>query len=290
MSDAIGFIGLGKMGAAICHTLVANNVSLCVHNRTEDKALSLIECGATWAADIEKLSGCCNIIFICTSGSDAIKDFFYDSNIGLLSCLKLGSIVVDLSTISPQSATSLYSSFAERGFDYIECPVSGGVEGALAGTLSAIVSGREQAYFKVLPLLNKFCKTTSYVKEPGKAQRLKLLNNLAESINLAGAIEVIKLGQAQGLDLESMVQVFRSCRGRSAYMDVALEYALSNGRSSNVSLAVRCKDLDLAEEQSGNQENYPFATLATSTFHKVKDVYGDDNDQCQYFSLLTQKQ
>ncbi len=274
------------MGTAICKKLITHGVAVCIHNRTPEKALTLLKLGATWAVDAKSLSALSNIVFVCTSGNDAIKDYYYNPDIGLMSCLRSGSVIVDLSTISPQSAVSLHFSFAERGIDYIECPVSGGIEGVYSANLSAITSGREEAYLKVQPLLKFFCKTISFVKEPGKAQRLKLLNNLAESINLAGAIEIISLGKAQGLDLDSMAQVFTSCRGRSAYMDVALEYALSKGASSNVSLAVRCKDLDLAEEQGHDQKNYPFVALATSTFHQVKRIYGDDNDQCEYFSLL----
>jgi len=285
MNRSVGLIGLGRMGQAICQRLLVNQVPVHIHNRTKEKSVDLIRQGAIWATDMVALVREVRLLFICTSGSEAVQDVYYARDLGLLSCLGAGSVVVDIGTLAPEAAKALHAAFVEQGSDYIECPVSGGVEGALAGTLSAIVSGRAEAYELVQPLLKVFCATVSYVTEPGKAQRLKILNNLAESINLAGAIEVISQGLAQGLDLKSMAEVFTSCRGRSAYMDVALGYALSGGATSNVSLAVRCKDLDLAQERLPSGQEYPFSNLAMTTFHKVKQVCGEQGDQCQYFSF-----
>jgi 3-hydroxyisobutyrate dehydrogenase-like beta-hydroxyacid dehydrogenase len=287
MNNAIGFIGLGRMGVAICQKIIANNIAVYVHNRTKAKSAELVAKGAIWAPDLPSLARSASVVFVCTSGSEAVDLLYYTPGQGLLSCLNRGSIVLDLSTIAPETAVKLHSSFRRRELSYVECPVSGGIEGAESGTLSAIVSAQPETYKSIIKLLKLFCSDVTYVSEPGKAQRLKILNNLAESINLAGAIEVISLGKAQGLDLESMSRVFKSCRGRSAYMDVALKYALSNGDSSNVSLTVRCKDLALIKKLNINSAHYPFSMLAISTFHSIKDTYGGEEDQCKYFSVTT---
>nr|AFM38992.1 6-phosphogluconate dehydrogenase [Pseudomonas syringae]5U5G_A Chain A, 6-phosphogluconate dehydrogenase [Pseudomonas syringae]5U5G_B Chain B, 6-phosphogluconate dehydrogenase [Pseudomonas syringae]5U5G_C Chain C, 6-phosphogluconate dehydrogenase [Pseudomonas syringae]5U5G_D Chain D, 6-phosphogluconate dehydrogenase [Pseudomonas syringae] len=287
MNRVVGFIGLGRMGQAICRRLLASQMPVHVHNRSREKADDLIRQGAVWAPDIVALTRAARVLFVCTAGSEAVQDFYHAPDRGLLACLEVGDIVVDLSTIAPETAEGLHAAFAQQGADYIECPVSGGVEGALAGILSAIVSGRPEAYGLIRPLLEVFCATVTYVPEPGKAQRLKILNNLAESINLAGAIEVISQGLSQGLDLKSMADVFTSCRGRSAYMDVALGYALSGGASSNVSLGVRCKDLELARRRLPQDQSYPFSTLAMTTFDTVRQACGEESDQCQYFSVLS---
>jgi 3-hydroxyisobutyrate dehydrogenase-like beta-hydroxyacid dehydrogenase len=275
------------MGTAICQRLLASGVCVQVHNRSKAKSIELVRQGAVWRSDVASLVGAVRVLFICTSGSEAVQDFFHDPDRGVLAHLRAGSVVVDLGTAAPEQAEALHVALLAQGCDYIECPVSGGVEGALAGTLSAIVSGRSEAYALVQTVLRLFCATVVYVEVPGKAQRLKILNNLAESINLAGAIEVISQGMAQGLDLESMAGVFTACRGRSAYMDVALGYALSGGATSNVSLGVRCKDLHLACNRLPQGQVYPFSNLAMLTFDEVKWAYGEEADQCQYFSVLS---
>lgn len=287
MNNAVGFIGLGKMGLAVCNKLIAGGITLHVHNRTKEKAADLVTKGAMWATDVPSLANAVKVVFVCTAGSEATDLLYYKPNQGLLSCLSEGSVVIDLSTIAPEKAAHLHSSFRDHGLLYVECPISGGVEGVEDGSLSAIVSAQIEAYDKAKPLLDIFCCSIAYVIDPGKAQRLKILNNLAESINLAGAIEVITLGRARGLDLDSMANVFKTCRGRSAYMDVALKYALSNGDSSNVSLAVRCKDLDLVKAYELESERYSFSALAISKFHEVKESFGSDADQCTYFALLS---
>lgn len=287
MNDAVGFIGLGRMGQAICQRLMNSRVPIHLYNRTQEKSLDLVRQGAVWVPDMASLAGMVRVVFVCTTGSEAQHEIYHSPRKGLLSNMVAGSTVVDLSTVAPESAVALHASFRAQGVDYIESPVSGGVEGALNGTLSAIVSARPAAYERVYPLLGTFCEAVTYVERPGKAQRLKILNNLAESINLAGAIEVISQGAALGLDLKSLADVFTSCRGRSAYMQVALDYALSDGASSNVSLATRCKDLDLAQAQLPVGQRYPVSSMAMEVFHRVRRSCGDEGDQCQYFSLLS---
>ncbi|MFB4393170.1 MULTISPECIES: NAD(P)-dependent oxidoreductase [unclassified Pseudomonas] len=286
MSISVGLIGLGKMGHAICNRLLDTGVDVHIHNRTYEKAEPLIRRGATWKINLKALAASANIILVCVSGDDALRAIYYSDLEGLLSSLEENQTVVDFSTLSAESAIELHQAFGNIGTHYLECPISGGVEGAIKGQLSAIVSGSQEAYSIAHPTLTKICKSISYVKQPGKAQRLKILNNLAESINLAGALEVIHQGQALGLDLDSMADVFTSCRGRSAYMQVSLDYILSGLTTSHVTLAVRCKDLNLAKSQLPDFKAYPATAMAIQCFTDAKRAFGDNGDQCQYFSLL----
>ncbi|HEK1692722.1 TPA: NAD(P)-dependent oxidoreductase [Pseudomonas putida] len=289
MTITVGLIGLGQMGHAICHRLLDSGVEVLIHNRTYEKAEKLIHRGALWKNNLRELAANANIILVCVSGESALRAIYYSDTDGLLYSLQEGKVVIDFSTLSAESAVNLHEAFGNIGVSYIECPISGGVMGALQGKLCSIVSGNEQAYSSAHPILIKICKTINYVKQPGKAQQLKILNNLAESINLAGALEVIHQGQALGLDLESMVKVFTSCRGRSAYMHVSLNYILSGLTTSHVTLAVRCKDLELAQSQLPDLKAYPATAMAIQCFIDARHAFGDDVDQCQYFSLLAQR-
>ncbi|MNJ46994.1 2-(hydroxymethyl)glutarate dehydrogenase [compost metagenome] len=244
--------------------------------------------GAKAESSIRALASQVRLVLVCTSGSAAINDCYFGAN-GLLVSLHETAVVIDISTIDPGLAIKLHAAFEQQGMHYLECPVSGGIEGAEAGSLSSIISGSASAYSRAKPTLESFCYSTVFIGEPGKAQRLKILNNLAETINLAGALEVIVQGQAQGLDVDSMSRVLKVCRGRSAYMDVALAFVCSGGESSNVSLAVRCKDLDLAGSVFGEACDFPISNLAMDLFRQTRDILGATADQCEYFSLLKNK-
>ena len=169
MKPAVGFIGLGRMGSVICQRLLRHGFRLHVHNRSEGKAAELVQQGAIWAPDLESLTRAVNVLFICTAGEQAVQDIYHACGQGLLWTLGTGSIVIDLSTIAPEVAVAAHAAFRARGVDYIECPVSGGVDGASTGRLSAIVAAQPTAYAAVRPVLTAFCEGVTYVETPGKA-------------------------------------------------------------------------------------------------------------------------
>ncbi|KER04607.1 NAD(P)-dependent oxidoreductase [Photorhabdus temperata] len=285
----IGFIGLGRLGKAICSKLLEKNIELYIHNRSSNKATELIQHGAIWCENISELAKNCRVIFICTAGETAIEKYLMNEVTGLIAFLEKGSIIIDLSTISPAKAIQIHNKLSCHSLSYIECPVSGGSEGALNGSLSAIVAGDEAVWDMMQPLLYCFCKEITYTNKLGEAQQLKILNNIAESINLAGALEVIKLGLLQEIDIELMQKVFTSCRGCSAYMNVALKYIISGEKTSDVSLAIRCKDLHLAESLYQNFNAFQMIDKVKSLFLYTKEIYGEESDQCDYFSLISKR-
>ncbi|MEX0447071.1 NAD(P)-dependent oxidoreductase [Xenorhabdus sp. SGI246] len=285
----IGFIGLGRMGHAICLRLLSQDTVLHIYNRTPEKAKNLLDRGAVWCNSPAELSAMCDIIILCLSGDKVTEALLTNSEHGLLHQCRYGCMIIDTSTISPKSAAHNAHIAEMKGKKYISCPVSGGVEGANNGTLAAIVAVQPAIRAIIEPFISRFADKITWLTNHSDAQKLKIINNLAESINLLGAFEVLNIGLTHGLALDELHSVLTTCRGRSAYMDVALHYLKNNLRPSDVSLAVRCKDLYLASSLADISRNYPISDAAIRLFNQVKEKYGDEQDQCEYFKFINEE-
>lgn len=285
----IGFIGLGRMGQAICLRLLSNDITLHIYNRTPEKAVKLLDKGAVWCNSPAELGTTCGIIMLCLSGTQATELLLADSEHSLLRHCHLGCIIIDTGTISPESAAYNARLTEAQGQKYISCPVSGGVEGAINGTLAAIVAAPPEVRAIITPVISRFADRITWLTSYADAQKLKIINNLAESINLLGAFEVLNIGLTHGIALNELHSVLTTCRGRSAYMDVALRFLNSNMKQSDVSLAVRCKDLCLAANLADISGNYPISDVAVKLFFRVREKYGGEKDQCEYFNFIDEE-
>lgn len=281
----IGFWGTGKLGIAIAKKLIQNNLELFIHNRTMDNAKLLINEGAIWCDQLTKVFTQSDIIFICVSHDNYTNELF--SNPKELNIYKQ-KIIIDLSTISPLNAGEIASKANLLGSYYYSCPVSGGVEGVYNNSLAAIISGNKVLFDNFEYILRIFIDKITWVSNHEEALKLKILNNLAESINLLGALEIINLGLRLNIPLSDMESTFTTCRGRSAYMDVALGFLKNDCNSTNVSLHVRNKDIKLAQKLNNDNggTNNMLSDLTINIFSTLLEKYSGTDDQCSYFNYL----
>lgn len=286
MTTKIGWVGTGTMGTAIIKTLLAKGYSVSVYNRTQSNAEDLLSLGCNWCETPTQLGLECDTIFLCISGVEAAKEVLWNPRTGLCSGKDKVSTVIDLSTIAPSVAESFEQRLRCEGVTYISCPISGGTEGAEAGALAAIVSGPAGQIASLSELLESFTEKITVVESAAKAQTLKVLNNLAESINLLGALEVLSAGRRLGCRLEEMEQAFMSCRGRSAYMQVALDYLKNGLETSNVGLDVRHKDIGLADDLVCQWKELVISDTVIKQYQSLWKSSGADGDQCDYYRTI----
>ena len=166
------------------------------------------------------------------------------------------------------------------GIDYLEAPVSGGPENARLGKLACIMSGSEAQVEKHRELMAKFTASLHYVGASGNAQLIKVLNNLAESINLVGAAEVLATGLQAGLDLQTLHTVLPTMRGYSTYMGVLLDRLVNPREDVSFAVETRLKDLKLAHQVAGDYATAtPMGALAEQLFTLVLQQAGPLADQ-----------
>ena len=285
MRMKLGWIGVGNLGAAIVSRLLEAGWEMHIYNRTKGKAQALIDAGCHWCESPQEMSKVCDSVFICVSGKAAMESVLWDTETGLCHSQMVTKTIVDTSTISPDDAKYYTRKiFENHDVHYLTCPVSGGAQGALNGTLAAILAGQSSAVEAHLKIIRCFADKITRVEHNAKAQQLKILNNLAESINLCGALEVLQAGKALGCDLHEMEQAFTTCRGRSAYMQVAIDFIKSGSQTSQVGLDVRLKDLNFAKTLIG--EGFHVSERVMALFDELLAQVGVSGDQCDYSKLV----
>ncbi|MGR6873361.1 NAD(P)-dependent oxidoreductase [Pseudomonas sp. HK3] len=193
---SVGFIGIGLMGLPMCKRLLSANVPLTVWNRNSDKCLPLAELGANQAASIEHLAQNSDVIMLCVSNTQAVQEVIAC----LLPYLRNGHVIVDFSSISPDATQALAHSVSKQGASWIDCPVSGGVAGAQAGTLAMMAGGEESTLKSLEPLLLNLGQRLTYMGESGAGQTTKICNQMIVSCNVLVIAEVMAMAKRAGVD------------------------------------------------------------------------------------------
>lgn len=205
MTERVGFIGLGIMGRGMAANLLKAGFDLAVWNRTPGRADELVAAGAKLAASPAELAAGCSVIFTCVSDTPDVQAVLLGAG-GVAEGTKAGTLVVDMSTISPQGARAIAAELAARGVHFLDAPVSGGSEGAAKGTLSIMVGGEAALVERAMPFFQAMGKTITHVGGVGDGQTVKLVNQILVVGTMLAVSEALVFAQASGADLEKTLQ------------------------------------------------------------------------------------
>lgn len=201
MSEKLGFIGLGIMGKGMVHNLLKNGFDVCVWNRTASKVDEFVAAGATVGSSPADVASKCDIVFICVSDTPDVEAVVMGDS-GVIEGVKSGALVVDHSTISPQTSRDIAAKLNEKGVQMLDAPISGGNEGAAKGTLSIMIGGAAEQVERAMPYLQAMGKTITHVGDQGAGQSAKLVNQILVIGTMVSMGEAMLFAQASGLDLE----------------------------------------------------------------------------------------
>ena len=185
----VGFVGLGAMGAHMARNLHRAGLLSAVWNRTSEKAKTLAsELGCQAPETVEALAPNVDAVVICVSADDDVLQVVR----GLASGMRKGTLVIDCSTVGAETARTASSLLQPSGVEFLDCPVSGGVEGAEKGTLAIMAGGTPEAFDKAQPILSAMGKTIAHFGPTGSGQAAKATNQ----IMCAGIIETVSEAMA----------------------------------------------------------------------------------------------
>ena len=213
----VGFIGLGRMGAPMARNLLAAGHEVTVFGRDPEVTSELAGGGATVAESLAELGSGVDVICTCLPNGQVVRDVLLGSD-GALSQAAPGVVVVDHSTISPQHARELSADCRGLGFEFLDAPISGGPEGAVAGALAVFVGGDLAAYDRSLPVLDSYSSTVVRLGESGTGQVAKLANQMIIACTVLGIAEAFSYGQAAGVDAAKMLEVLHGATAESAML------------------------------------------------------------------------
>ncbi len=208
-STKIAFIGTGLMGLPMARNLLRAGYPLTAYNRTRSKAEPLQKDGAKLASSPSEAAKDAQIIISIVSDTPDVEQVLTGEN-GVIRTAKPGSIVIDMSTISPSATRIIAQNLEARGVEMLDAPVSGGDTGAIAGTLSIMVGGKKEILDQSMPILKTMGKTITYCGGHGMGQMTKLCNQVAISLHMLAASEAIAFAEKAGLDPSLMVQAVGS--------------------------------------------------------------------------------
>lgn len=201
----IGFIGMGTMGAPMARRLLQAGFTVTVHNRTRERELPLVEEGASRAESPRSAADGADVVFTMVSDTPDVEEVVLGER-GAIHGLAQGSVLVDMSTISPAATRSIADRLAASGVKMLDAPVSGGSEGAERGTLSIMVGGDERVLDKLRPLLERLGKTITRVGPVGSGQLAKAMNQVIIAGTYAAVAEGIAMGLKAGIDIDAAHQ------------------------------------------------------------------------------------
>ena len=256
----IGFIGLGIMGRPMAKNLLRAGFEVTVYNRSQPPRADLAAAGARVAScPAEAARDAETVITIVTDSAD-VEDVCLGPG-GVIEGAKGGTLVVDMSTISPEVTRRIGKLLADRGVRMLDAPVSGGEEGAVAGSLSIMVGGDARDLERARPALQELGKRIVHCGPLGAGQTVKLCNQIAVSLNNLGVCEALVFAQRSGVDPAKMLEAVSAGAGGSWQMTNLGPRMLRRDFSPGFKIRLQQKDLRLALE-SAREQQLPLPGLA----------------------------
>ncbi len=199
MSFKVGFIGLGIMGRPMAINLSRAGYKLWVFGRREQSLEPLVNQGAVVCRTPAELAAQTNIIITIVSDTKDVEEVLFGRE-GVAAGVQRGSLIVDMSTISPQAARQMATKLQSQGVEMLDAPVSGGETGAINATLSIMVGGKTEAFHQVRPLLECMGKNIVHIGESGAGQVAKACNQILISMTVAAVAEAFTLASKNDVD------------------------------------------------------------------------------------------
>jgi len=276
MSIKTGFIGLGAMGAPMATHLHERGLLVAVANRTHTKAVVLAEkLGISAPETLSGLAAQCDVIALCvTADADVLSTVE-----ALAPHLKPGAIVIDHSTVAPDTARRAALRLGEVGASFLDAPVSGGVEGAKNGKLSVMVGGGADVLERVRPVLEAYALKVTHLGAVGAGQATKAVNQVLVAGIAQAVCSGLALGEALGLDPERLIPTLGAGAAGNWFLEKRGTTMLRDEFSVGFKLALLHKDLAIVRgiaEQAGTDTRLIKQSLADYA-ELMSQGYGDDD-------------
>jgi 2-hydroxy-3-oxopropionate reductase len=245
MAEKIGFVGLGIMGKPMARNLMESGYELIVLNRSQGPVDELVREGANAAGSPSEIARESDVIVTMLPDSPDVQRVVAGEG-GVLAGIKEGSLLIDMSTISPVVTEELAAGVKERGASMLDAPVSGGDAGAIEGTLSIMVGGGKGDFERAEPLFDVMGKTVTHVGPTGAGQVTKAANQIVVALTIEAVSEALVLGSKGGVEPEKILDVLSGGLAGNKVMEVKREKFLSHTFDPGFRSELHHKDLGIA--------------------------------------------
>ncbi|WP_063130905.1 NAD(P)-dependent oxidoreductase [Nocardia fusca] len=241
----IGFIGLGVMGAPMAGHLVDAGHNVVVFNRSRAKIEQLELRGAVGATSPAQVGEKADVVITVLPDSPDVEEVLFGAG-RVLTALRPGSLVIDCSTIAPESARDFAARLADRDVAFVDAPVSGGEAGAVAGTLAVMMGGEKDAVRRAGEVLDAMAATTVHVGPAGAGQLVKAANQMLVAGNIAMVAEAVSLLRRTGVEVDAALTVLNGGLAASKVLEVKAPKMLARDFAPGFRVDLHHKDLKIA--------------------------------------------
>lgn len=245
MGETVGFIGLGIMGKPMAHNLIEVGYRLVVHSRSRGPVDDLAGDGASTADTPREVAQQSGVIITMLPDSPEVREVVAGEN-GVLEGAKDGSLLIDMSTISPVVTKELSRMAAERGVGMLDAPVSGGDVGAQQGTLSIMVGGGKADFERAKPIFDVLGKTAVHVGESGAGQVVKACNQIVVALIIEAVSEALVLGSKAGVAPSTIIDVLSGGMASNRVMEMRGRNFVEHDFRPGFKAELHHKDLGIA--------------------------------------------
>lgn len=283
LKPSIGFIGIGHMGSHMAQRLLDAGYQVTVYDRTKKKTQEIEQRGAQVAKTPKDLGADCQIVMTCVRDDRAQGEVMFGPD-GALAGVHVGSILIDLSTVSPYASSRLFQAAKEKNVAMIDAAVSGSVPQVDQGSLVIFVGGEDKTFEQCKPILDVLGKNSFYMGASGMGTTMKLVVNTLLGLGMQALAEAIALGEKAGLEKRLLLDIL----GQTAVLTPAQKSKLENVKlekyPTNFALSLMHKDFSLVLSRAYDLSVSMPATAAAQQTCTAAMAKGIDKD----FSILIQ--
>lgn len=279
-----GVIGLGAMGANMARNLARAGYLETVYNRTSSTAETVAkECGCSISSSPAEVAKQCELIVICVSRDDDVLEMVN----AIKSDIKAKTIVVDTSTVSSDTAKQATALLNEANAHFLDCPVSGGVEGARKGTLAMMVGGDEEILEKARSTLDAIAGNIVYIGPSGSGQATKAVNQIMAAGMNQAVTEALAFGKAMGLPMDKVVDIVSTGAAGNWFLDHRGKTMLAGTFEPGFKLRLHHKDLTICQTmtKSISENGLPIIEMTLLHYQRLMDEGFGDEDISALFRL-----
>ena len=278
----VGFIGVGNMGSLMARNLIRAGHSLKVYDLSEEAVNFVVQSGAKAASSVKDAATDVDFVVTMLPVGANVRAVFLDE--GVIAAADRGTVLIDSSTIDVETARTVHAAAAEHGFAMLDAPVSGGVAGADAATLTFMCGGDKAVFQKALPLLQGMGKNIVFCGGAGFGQVTKICNNMVAGITTLAVVEAFVMGEKLGVSRQTLYDVMSTSSAGSFILSKMCPVpgpvpgsASSNGFKPGFATKLMLKDLRLSQAAAQMAETAtPLGAAATAAFAMhVANGFGD---------------
>jgi 2-hydroxy-3-oxopropionate reductase len=279
LTETIGFIGLGIMGEPMASHLVAAGYDVLVWNRSAGPVERLLEQGARAADDVAAVATEADVVITMLTDDEAVRTILGGDE-GVIARADPGTLVIDMSTVSPALGQELAEAAATRGLGFLDAPVSGGDVGAREATLVIMVGGAAADVARAEGIFGALGSRTIHVGPAGSGQVVKACNQVLVAVIFAGVSEALVLGSKLGVDPEAILDVLSGGMAANRIMEVRRSNFLEHDFAPGFKVDLHHKDLEIALSSAAAADvSLPLTASVQQMFNQLRaSGHGGEDD------------